>query len=97
MALQQAIYSGIYRRFVAITPSDTVQYGEFATNAVGAPTPTEDISAIWVGTGGTVALAGSDNVSVSFGNVASGTIMVVSPRRIMSTGTGASNIVALFA
>ena len=50
--------------------------------------------AIWIGTGGNVALAmASGNVTLM--NVADGTLLPVRPSRVRATGTTASNIVGL--
>lgn len=58
--------------------------------------------ALYVGTGGTVAVhmlgnaASPGETSVSFVNVPSGTLLPISCYRVLSTGTTASNIVALY-
>jgi hypothetical protein len=58
--------------------------------------------ALFVGTGGNVAVhmlgnaASPGGTSVTFSNVPSGSILPVSCYRVLSTGTTASNIVALY-
>jgi hypothetical protein len=72
----------------AVTPSDTTVV---------------NCRALYVGTGGNVAvhMAGVVGISpretsVVFSNVASGTILPISCYRVLSTSTTASNIVALY-
>lgn len=72
------------RRCRAITPSDTVAL-------------TEVPKAFYVGTGGDVTLIASDDTDpVTFMNVPDGGLVDVRPKKIMATGTTASNIVGLF-
>lgn len=90
-----AISARGYSRWAAITPSDTTQYGLFAQSAAGAPTPTEQIDALYVVVTGQITLAGSDNVSQSFGaTVPVGTILPLSPRRVLAAT--AATLLALF-
>ena len=52
--------------------------------------------AIWVGTGGNLAVMGANDTSaVTLGSVASGTLLPISVRKIMTTNTTASAIVGL--
>lgn len=54
--------------------------------------------AIFVGTGGDVAVVLSDDPTaspVTFKNVANGSLLPIAVKRLMSTGTGASNIIGL--
>lgn len=67
---------------VAITPNDS-------TNL------TVTARAIYVGTGGTVVLKGWDDVSVTFVKIPDGTILPVAAKRVMATGTTATDLVAL--
>lgn len=61
-----------------------------------------DCRALYVGTGGTVAVhmlgnaASPGGTSVSFVNVPSGTLLPISCHRVLSTSTTATNIVALY-
>ncbi len=70
-----------------------------ATDAFSiAPSDSNDLAdvprAIWVGTGGNVALAmASGNVTLQ--NVPDGTMLPVRPSRVRATGTTASNMVGL--
>lgn len=70
-------------RAEAVTPSDsTIHIG---------------IKSVYVGGAGNVAMILRGNgAAVTFNNVPAGTTLFVQARQIMSTGTTASNIVALF-
>jgi hypothetical protein len=51
---------------------------------------------LWVGVSGTVALVGDDDVSVTFTIPNSGTVLPFGPKRVNTTGTTATSIVALY-
>jgi hypothetical protein len=70
----------------------------FATVAPNDSTdlPGGQARAFYVGTGGTLALQNNAGVTVSFPSVNGGSILPVSSRRVLATGTTASNIIALF-
>lgn len=70
-------------KFVAVTPHDSNNLG-------GRPV------AIYVGGAGNVAMVGTDDVAVTFTGVAAGTVLNVGPKRINSTNTTATAIVALY-
>jgi hypothetical protein len=76
---------GPYINGFAVTPSDSVDFAKMC-------------SALWVGTGGAVDVAAvmQSGTVLVFKNVASGTLLRVRASRVNSTGTGATNIVALF-
>ena len=77
--------SGSYARFYAVTPSDTVDLPFLPT-------------AIYVGVGGTgktITFQDVDGNSVLLTGLLSGTIYPIRAARIMSTGTDATNIVAM--
>ena len=76
-----------FRRFAAVTASDSTTYGT---------TTTPPIDALYVGGAGALALAGSDGVATALPAVPAGTVLGVSPSKIMATGTTATNIVALY-
>ena len=63
-----------------VTPSDVTEL--------------EDVKSIFIGVAGTIALEGSDGVSVTF-TVQSGQILPCQPKKVLSTGTTASNIIGL--
>lgn len=71
--------------YVAITPSDTVDL-PFLTQA------------IWVGVSGHIALRNSAGVTVVFKNVPASSAsapFIIGTRRVMATGTTATDLVAL--
>ena len=69
----------------AVTPSDTIDL------------PFGTCRALWVGGAGDVALiADRDSVAVTIKAVDAGTILPVRTRRVMSTNTTATSIVALY-
>jgi len=68
---------------VAVTPSDSTNLSF-------------DARALYVGTGGNVVVVFPDNSTVTFTNVQSGSILPVIAKRVNSTSTTASNIVALY-
>ena len=59
-------------------------------------TALDDIRGLYVGGAGNVALEGEDGESVTFSAVPAGTILPVSPAKVLSTGTTATLIVALY-
>jgi len=74
-------------------------------SAVGAapvtPSNDDDLTngecrALYVGTGGAVSLDVGNSTAVIFAGVASGTVLPVRAKRVRSTGTDASDIVALY-
>lgn len=71
------------RQFVAVTKSDS-------TNLPGAPI------GFYIGGAGDVALVGSDDVAVTFSAVPAGTILPCGAKRVNSTNTTATLIVALY-
>lgn len=68
--------------FTAVTPSDSTLH---------------NFHALYIGTGGDVALATETGTAVVFANVANGSILPVAMRsgRVMNTSTTASGIIAL--
>ena len=59
-------------------------------------TALDDIRGLYVGGAGNVALEGEDGESVTFSAVPAGTVLPVSPAKVLSTGTTATLIVALY-
>ncbi len=71
-------------KFAAVTKSDSTDLTTIATKG------------LYVGTTGDVAVMGvGDAAAVTFKNVPAGSFIPGSFSRVMSTGTGASNIVAI--
>lgn len=64
-----------------------------------AITPDDDtdlpqaVRAIWVGTGGNLALQGADGNVETFANVPDGYLFIASPARVMDTGTTATDLI----
>ena len=75
--------NGAASSYAAVTPNDS-------TDLAAA------CRALYVGTGGNVVAVRLDNTAVTFTGVPSGTILPVIARRVNSTSTTASNIVALY-
>ncbi len=82
-----AIDAPLYTRFIAVAPDDTADQPKHREyRPIG----------LYVGVGGDVSVANDENVSVTFSNVPSGTILPILFRRINAVGTSASNLLALF-
>lgn len=76
--------SGSATKLVAITKSDDTDL------------TTSKIRALWVGTGGNVAvIALNDTAAVTITNVSDGTLLPIMVTKVMATNTTASNIVGL--
>ena len=71
--------------FKAVTKSDT-------TNIPDGP-----CDALWVGVGGDVAILPPSGAAVTFKNVPSGFLLLAQAKRVNSTYTTATDIVALYA
>lgn len=70
-------------RFVAVTPHDSTNL------AVGC-------RGLYVGVGGNMSVVAADGTSATFLNVASGQLLPVQAKRVNSTSTTATNIIALY-
>jgi hypothetical protein len=72
-------------RLASVTPNDS-------TDLPGGPAV-----AVWVGGAGNVAVigAGGDTTSVTLNSAAAGSVINIRVRRVLSTGTTATNIVAI--
>lgn len=72
-------------RVRAVTPND------------GTNLPLGTATALWIGGAGDVALiAAADASAVTITGVPAGTVLAISAKRVLSTGTTATNIVALY-
>ena len=80
-----------YNKWIAITKSDTVDIGETTAGAGNAVVP----DAIFVGGAGNVVAVSEDGSTATFTAVAGSTILI-SPKRVNSTSTTATAMVALF-
>ena len=80
-----------YNKWVAITKSDTINIGETTANDGNALLP----MAVYVGGAGNVVAVASDNSTTTFTAVAGSTILI-QPKRVNSTSTTATAMVALY-
>ena len=81
--------------YEAVTPSDTVNF----TGPVGLGAgPGGDVlaNAIYIGVAGVVIAIRDDDTAITFTGVLAGSIIPVKCKRINSTSTTATNMVALF-
>jgi hypothetical protein len=78
----------------ANVPNPSMRFAELTPSNGTAVDPVP--RAIYVGTGGDVEIKGQDEVAATFVGVPGGTVLPVRPKFLMSTGTTASNIVALY-
>ena len=79
--------------FVAVTPSNTALLTYPYDN--GDPI-TRTCKGIYVGVAGDVAVKDKYGNSVTFGNLAAGMIHPIATKQILSTGTAATGIIAIF-
>lgn len=75
--------------YLAISPSDTVDLAPFIANK-------RTTMAVYVGTLGTVRAVRADGTTVDFVGTVAGSAILIAVRRINSTGTTASNLVAMY-
>ena len=80
-----------YNKWVAITKSDTIDIGEITANDGNALLP----DAVYVGGAGNVVAVASDNSTATFTAIA-GTTLLIQPKRVNSTSTTATAMVALY-
>lgn len=80
-----------YNFFLAVTPSDTVDFSPFAQRS-GRLT-----DALYVGVTGDVAVVQKNGTAVIFTAVPAGKTLPVECRRVNATSTTATNLVALYA
>ncbi len=71
------------RSWRAVTPSNS-------TNLPGG------CRALWVGTAGDLSLVGDDDTAIVFTTPSNGYLLPLGPKRVNSTGTTASGIVAIY-
>jgi hypothetical protein len=74
-----------------VAPSDTVDFKDDTTNNTSA----YPIAAVWVGTGGDIALVSPVGNVKTFKNVPNGTMLPFICKRVNNTNTTASNIIGV--
>lgn len=74
----------IARKWAAVTPSDT------------ADIPHGTVKALYVGGAGNLVAVGQDGENATFNSVPAGTVLEINAKRVNSTDTTATNIVALY-
>jgi hypothetical protein len=72
-----------YNRYRAVTPSDSADIGELT-------------KAVWVGGAGNLVAVAQDGTTCTFTGVPAGSWLPLTVKRINSTNTTATSIVALF-
>jgi hypothetical protein len=83
-------------------PSHSIVSNDFPADWAAAVTPSDTVDfdqrprALYVGSSGNITVNMADGQAVTFANVPAGMILPVRPKRVLATGTTASNIVALF-
>jgi len=86
-----------YGNAMVIVPNNSVDIFDVSAAPIsGQSQPTRGISAIYVGGVGTIKVALASGNIVSFIAVPTGTILPVNAVRVFSTGTGATNLIALW-
>jgi len=81
-----------FQQWATITPSDTIAIGEAAAGDGNARVP----QAIYVGGAGAVVAVMPDNTTATFSGVTAGTVLPIQPKRINSTSTTATALLALY-
>lgn len=74
----------IARKWASVTASDTENI------------PHGTVKALYVGTAGNVAVVGQDDNAETFVSVPAGTLLEINAKRVNSTNTTASDIIALY-
>jgi hypothetical protein len=82
-------------RAAAVTPSDTVDIA-YPGDATAAPNTAKWPCVLYVGGAGDVKVKTASGDEVTFVGIAAGTFMPVNVVRVFSTGTSATNILALW-
>ncbi len=84
------------RFYEAVTPSDSVNFTGPGLSTSNGPSGDPLCQAIYIGVGGNMVAVRDDDTTVTFTGVVAGTIVPVQAKRINSTSTTATNMVALF-
>ena len=81
-----------YNKWVAITKSDTINIGEITADDGNALLP----DAVYVGGAGNVVAVAEDGSTATFTAVVAGTVLLIPPKRVNSTSTTATAMIALY-
>ncbi len=84
------------RFYEVVTPSDSVNFTGPGLATSNGPSGDSLCQAIYIGVGGNMVVIRDDDTAVTFTGVVAGTIVPVQAKRINSTSTTATNMVALF-
>ncbi len=82
--------------YEAVTPSDSVNFTGPSDNIAAGPSGDALCQAIFVGVGGIIVAIRDDDTAVTFTGAVAGTILPIQAKRINTTTTTATNMVALF-
>ncbi len=82
--------------YEAVTPSDTINFTGPSDNIAAGPSGDALCNAIFVGVGGVVIAIRDDDTAVTFTGAVAGSILPIKAKRINSTSTTATDMVALF-
>ncbi len=84
------------RHYEAVSTSNTVNFTDPGVQISDGPSGDPLCQAIYVGVGGDMVAVRDDDTAITFTGVVAGTIIPVQAKRINSTSTTATNMVALF-
>lgn len=84
------------RHYESVTPSDTVNFTGPSGQIADGPSGDPICQAVYIGVGGNMVAIRDDDTAITFTGVVAGTIIPVQAKRINSTSTTATNMVALF-
>ena len=84
------------RFYEAVTPSDSVNFTGSGISTSKGPSGDPLCQAIYIGGGGNMVAIRDDNTAITFTGVVAGTIVPIQAKRINSTSTTATSMVALF-
>ena len=93
-SLLEAINPSLF--YEAVTPSDTINLTGPSDNISAGPSGDALCEAIFVGVGGVVIAVRDDDTTITFTGVVAGSILPIKAKRINSTSTTATDMVALF-
>ncbi len=93
-SLLEAINPSLF--YEAVTPSDTINFTGPSDNIAAGPSGDALCNAIFVGVGGNIVAVRDDDTTITFTGAVAGSILPIKCKRINSTSTTATDMVALF-